>query len=269
MKEEGIKFETNSNIGEDISAKKLKKDFDAVILTVGAGQPRDLQVPGRELNGIYFAMEYLTKSNEYVAGDAKKSEIISAKNKNVLVIGGGDTGSDCIGTANRQGAKNVYQYEIMPKPQDWQEDNNPVWPEWPVILRTSSSHKEGAERDWAISTKKFNGTDKVESAEFARIEWKKEEGQRPSMEEIAGSEFALDVDLVFLAMGFVHVEHNKLVDDLKVELDQRGNIKTDHYATSVKGIYAAGDSDTGASLVVRAIGHGRNAAEEINNYLKK
>lgn len=268
MKNEGVQFETEVLIGEDISAKHLKKSYDAIVLTIGACQPRDLSVKGRELKGIYQSMEYLTKSNFFTAGLIKENEIISAKGKNVLVIGGGDTGSDCVGTANRQGAKNVKQFEILPKPINWENSHNPNWPLWPNILRTSSSHKEGCEREWCIETKEFKGKDTVEEVICKKVEWKLLEGSGRLVPcEIAMSEFIVKADLVFLAMGFLHPEHSKLVSDLNLELDGRGNINTNNYATSEKGIFAAGDAATGASLVVRCIYHGRSAASAINLYL--
>jgi glutamate synthase (NADPH/NADH) small chain len=268
---EGVVFETGVHIGEDISARYLDRTFNAVLVTMGAGEPRDLAVPGRGLEGINFAMEYLAQSNRKVAGILGSEKQISAKNKNVLVIGGGDTGSDCVGTANRQGAKKVFQFEIMPKPREWSDGSNPEWPNWPQILRTSSSHEEGCERDWNILTKSFTGRDvNVGRVYFVRVRWDApENGKGPKMVEIPGSEFSLDVDLVLLAMGFLHVSHNKLLDDFKVDYDGRGNIKTADYATSVDGVFAAGDSDTGASLVVRAIYHGREAARSIDGYLRK
>ncbi len=269
MKAEGIRFETDVVMGEDISARYLLRSFDAVVLTVGAGHPRDLPVPGRGFDGIHFAMDFLTRSNRYIGGEISEDDLISAKGKNVLVIGGGDTGSDCVGTSNRQGAKNVHQFEIMPKPKDWHESNNPEWPDWPMILRTSSSHEEGCEREWCITTKKFTGAGaRITKGHFARIEWKPKKSGGFIMKEIPGSEFTLDLDLVLLAMGFVHTEHNKLVDDFGVELDTRGNVKVDeNYASSVEGVFAAGDAHTGPSLVVRAINHGRIAAEGVSKYL--
>ena len=288
MKAEGVCFETDVNIGEDISARYLEKNYDAVLLTVGAREPRDLKIPGRELSGIYQALEYLMQSNRNVSGESTKGHVlphsdssgacsqtapclsINAADKSVLVIGGGDTGSDCVGTANRQGAKRIYQFEIMPKPLEWKQPFNPVWPEWPLILRTSSSHEEGCSRDWNITTKKFEGDGAVKKATFCRVEWKSPGPGKPSQPvEIPGSEFTLEVDLVFLAMGFVHLEHGRLITELNVALDGRGFIakKTGSYATSAPKIYVAGDADTGASLVVRAIYHGREAAKEINNFL--
>jgi glutamate synthase (NADPH/NADH) small chain len=271
MAAEGVNFETGVAIGEDLSIRYLQNKFDAVLITMGAGAPRNLPVPGRELKGVHFAMEYLGQSNKNVSGEFYDEDVINAKGKTVLVIGGGDTGSDCVGTANRQGAKKVYQFEIMPKPLEWNKAHNPNWPDWPSILRTSSSHKEGCERDWNITTIKFEGKNgSVNKGSFARVEWKSDPaGGRPQMVPVEGSEFDLKIDLVFLAMGFVHVEHNRIITDLNLELDGRGNIKTDgKYGTSIDGVFASGDAETGASLVVRAIAHGRKAADAVDEYLK-
>jgi len=270
MTEEGVRFETNVNVGENISADELRSTFDAIILTPGAGRARGLNIPGAELDGVHQAMEYLTHSNKYVAGLKKRDEIIWAENKSVVVIGGGDTGNDCVGTAVRQGAKEVYQFEILPKPREWDKPYNPDWPDWPKILRNSSSHEEGCHRDWSVSAKRFSGEGtKVERGEFVRVGWKEDaKGIGREMYEIAGSEFALDVDLVFLAMGFVHVEHGQLTNGLQVALDERGNIKAAQYATSVPGVFAAGDAMTGASLVARAMRHGREAASACHVYMQ-
>ena len=267
--EEGVTFETSVSIGDDLSAHYLMRAFDAVLVAMGAGEPRDLQVPGRGLEGIHFATEFLSLSNKSVSGTAVGIKTISAKNKNVLVIGGGDTGSDCVGTANRQGAKKVLQFEIMPRPREWSEPRNPEWPYWPQILRTSTSHEEGCERRWGILTKQFSGRDvHVERIHCVRVEWgSPADGRPPTMAEIPGSEFTLDIDLVLLAMGFTHVAHSKLLEDLKVGFDERGNLRTNNYATSVNGVFAAGDADIGSSLVVRAIFHGREAAKSINAFL--
>ncbi len=271
MVDEGINFETNVLVGEDISVRYLRRTYDIVLLTLGAGHPRDLQVPGRGLENIHFAMDYLTQSNRTVSGEATSEKPISAKDKTVLVIGGGDTGSDCVGTAIRQGVKKVYQYEILPKPLRWESPSNPSWPCWPDILRTSSSHEEGCEREWSILTKQFSGHDiHLTEGHFARIEWQtdKRTGQQ-KMVELPGSEFTLKLDLVLLAMGFLHAEHNRLTDELGVEFDENGNIKCREVCTtSADGVFVAGDAGTGASLVVRAINHGREAAKAINQYLK-
>jgi NADPH-dependent glutamate synthase beta subunit-like oxidoreductase len=272
MKAEGVRFETEVVIGEDISARYLRKSFDVILLTVGAGEPRDLDIPGRGLEGVYFAMEYLTRSSEAVNGEAPLPEAFSARDRSVLVIGGGDTGSDCVGTANRQKAKRVTQFEILDKPLEWKEPWNPSWPEWPLVLRTSSSHEEGVERQWGVLTESFVGSDRVEGVCCSRVRWvAPSPSERPVMEKIPGSEFRIDAELVLLAMGFLHPEHGRLVKELGVRCNARGNIETDPgggYATSVKRVFAAGDADTGASLVVRAIRHGREAAEEIDAYLK-
>jgi glutamate synthase (NADPH/NADH) small chain len=268
---EGVRFETGVVIGEDVSSRYLRRSFDAVLLALGAGEPRDLAVEGRGLAGIHFALEYLTLSNRLQTGETTPAEVISAKGKSVLVIGGGDTGSDCVGTANRQGANAVRQVEIMPKPPEWKDGTNPNWPFWPNILRTSSSHEEGCRRDWGIDTADFEGNgDRVRKANLVRVEWKTQPGGGPPRpERIAGSEFSVDADLVLLAMGFLHVRHTRLLEDLGVEYDARGNIKCDsRYATSAPGVFAAGDSHAGASLIVRSIFHGREAARSIGSYFK-
>jgi len=269
MLAEGVVFETGVNIGEDISLHYLRRKNDAILFAMGSGHPRDIPVPGRNFENIHFAMDFLGQSNRRVSGEI--ADGINAKGRVVLVIGGGDTGSDCIGTARRQGASRVYQYEIMPKPMVWNESWNPSWPNWPNILRTTSSHKEGCEREWNIETLSFEGKNKVVSGgNFRRIEWVPGmRGARPSTRAISGSDFRLDVDLVLLAMGFVHVEHSRALVDEGIEFDERGNIKTDGYHTNIEGFFAAGDAAVGASLVVRALNHGRLAAGEINQWLMK
>ena len=272
MELEGIEFETDVIIGEDLSVRYLKKTFDAILLAVGAGEPRNLDIPGRGFEGIYFAKDYLKKSNKYIAGELKEHQIINARDKIVAVIGGGDTGSDCVGTANRQGAKQVYQFEILPEPRIWKEDWNPEWPAWPTILRTSTSHEEGCKREWGILTKKFTGRDiKLERVNCAKVDWIKNEAtKKMKMVEVPGSDFTLNVDLVFLAMGFLHTEHNSLLKDMGIVFDGKGNININNsYATNVPGVFAAGDASLGSSLVVRAIYQGREAAKEIDQYLMK
>ncbi len=266
---EGIVFETGVTVGDDLSIRYLQKKFDAILFAMGAHVPRDLPVPGRDLDGIHFAMEFLGQSNRRVSGEAFDTPEITAEGKNVLVIGGGDTGSDCVGTSRRQGAANVYQYEIMPRPMTWDNPWNPSWPEWPEILRTSSSHKEGVERDWNIETLKFEGNNgRVNRGEFRRIEWVPgAKGARPSMKAVEKSGFTLDVDLVLLAMGFVHLEHSRAVNDPGIALDARGNILTKNFHANVDGFFAAGDAVTGSSLVVRAIHHGRLAARAVHEWL--
>ena len=270
MAAEGVKFRTDVEIGKDISARYLHKTYDVVLLTTGAGTPRDLSIPGREAKGIFFAMDYLTQSNMFIDSQLSEKEIISARDKVVLVIGGGDTGSDCVGTANRQGAKEIHQFEILAQPPEWNKSWNPKWPHWPDILRTSSSQEEGCLRQWGILTKSFNSKDgKLTSANFCRVEWDAgNDGKRPEMKEIKGSDFSLDVDLIFLAMGFIHVEQGQLLQELGVAYDTSGNIKiTSNYRTSVEGVFAAGDANKGASLIVQAIHEGRQAAKAINEYL--
>jgi glutamate synthase (NADPH/NADH) small chain len=270
MEAEGVRFETGVDIGEDISARYLRGTFDVILLAMGAGEPRDLPVPGRELSGVHFALDYLGRSNQFLAGEISESGLINARDRVVVVIGGGDTGSDCVGTANRQGAREVRQFEILPKPPEWNETWNPSWPAWPDILRTSSSHEEGCARDWSVTTQRFEGNNgRVARCHLARVEWKKDTAGPLKMETIAGSEFSLKADLVLLAMGFVHVKHGKIIEELGVEYDPRGNIRCNpDYSTSAKGVFAAGDANTGASLVVRSLFHGREAAKGIDAYLK-
>ncbi|MBU0650306.1 glutamate synthase subunit beta [bacterium] len=267
LKAEGIEFKTGVNVGIDISAKDLKKQFDVICLTGGSRQARDLNIPGRELDGIYFAMDYLTQSNKNVSGEKFDEQIINAKGKKVLVIGGGDTGSDCIGTANRQHADNIVQVEVMPKPTEERPVYQP-WPVYPNLLKITSSHLEGCERMWSVLTKKFVGKDgKLQKVECVKVEFVLENGKQ-IMKEIKGSEFEIEADMAILAIGFVHPEHNKLLEDLGVEYDQRGNVKTnDKYETSVQNVFSAGDMHKGQSLVVWAMQEGRNAAAEIDEIL--
>ena len=269
MQQEGVEFKTNVNIGKDISANYMKDNFDCILLCMGSGTPRELSVEGNTLEGVYYALEYLTQSTKYLSNNINEYEMINVKDKNVLVIGGGDTGSDCIGTANRQGARKVTQIEIMPKPRVWNESYNPSWPNYPSILRTSSSHIEGCVRDFNVNTKSFISKDgHVVGANCVRVEWVMNEKNRFVMEEINGSDFVIDADFVFLSMGFVHVEHSKLLADLGIMYDTKGNIQINtNYETNIKGIFAAGDAFSGASLVVRAINHGSQAAEAINEFL--
>jgi glutamate synthase (NADPH/NADH) small chain len=269
MREEGVAFETGVEIGEDISYRFLKSRFDAMLLTGGASQPRDLNVEGRELEGIYFAMDFLTQQNKRVSGEGIGDETpILAEGKNVMVIGGGDTGSDCVGTSIRHGAKSVIQFEIMPKPPPKRSDATP-WPLWPNMLRESSSHKEGCERRWSVSTKNFTGSGgSLSQLTCVEIDWvTPPEGGRPSPVEREGSEFTVDADMVLLAMGFVGPGHNRLVQDRNLELDGRGLIKRDeNRMTSEEGIFVAGDMARGASLVVRAIQDGKIAAQCLARY---
>ncbi|MBN2165557.1 MAG: glutamate synthase subunit beta [Marinilabiliaceae bacterium] len=269
--EEGIEFKTECNVGIDIKGKQLLTNYDAVVLTIGAMKPRDLTVEGRDLNGVHFAMEFLTQQNRIIRGfDFSKTERLSAKGKNVLVIGGGDTGSDCVGTSNRQKANHITQIEILPKPPANRAPGNP-WPYWPTVLKTSSSHEEGCDRKWSLSTKRFIGENgKLKQAELIEVKWDKDEKGQWIMKEIEGSNFTIDVDLALLSMGFVHAIHEGLVKELGLELDQRGNLKIDtQYKTSVDKVFAAGDAASGASLVVTSINNGRIAAENVHEYLTR
>lgn len=268
--EEGIVFKTNINVGVDILKDELNETFDAVLLAVGAEQPRDLPVEGRELDGVHFAMDFLTKQNKIVAGQIFTDEDrILAKDKNVLVIGGGDTGSDCVGTSIRQKAKSVTQIEILPKPPEKRELNNP-WPYWPDTLRTTSSHKEGCERRWSLNTKRFIGENgKLKQAEIVQVEWKKDETGRWKMIEIPGTNEIVDVELVLLSMGFTQPVHVGLLDNLGVDYDQRGNVVVnENKQTSIDKIFAAGDVEKGASLVVHAIQAGNIAAKNVDAFLR-
>ncbi len=269
MIEEGVKFQTNVNVGETISVEQLKEDFDAVVLCGGSTMPRDLPIPGRNLKGVHFAMDFLTQQNRRVAGKKVNAEEIWATGKNVVVIGGGDTGSDCVGTSNRHGAKSVTQIEILSKPPKDRTESMP-WPSWPMILRTSTSHEEGCERQWSIVTKEFIGDDQgnLKSLRIAEVEMKKAEpGKAPGFNEIEGSEKIIPCELVLLAMGFLHPQHTGLLDQLGVDYDERGNVKATRYQTSADKIFAAGDLRRGQSLVVWAISEGREAARAVDQYL--
>lgn len=269
MKAEGIEFKVNVEVGLDYSSDKLLEEYDAVCLTCGSTIPRDLEVKGRDLEGVYFAMDFLTQQNKR---NSKKSlegiNEIYVKDKKVLVIGGGDTGSDCIGTSVRQGAKEVYQYEIMPKAPTERDASMP-WPYFPKLFKTTTSHEEGCVREWNILTKEFIGENgKLKKVKLAKVEWVKDENGKYSMQEIPGSEFEQEVDVVLLAMGFLHTQRNGIVEELNLELDGRGNVKADKtYMTSKKGVFAAGDMRRGQSLVVWAVHEGREAARNIDKYL--
>jgi len=267
MRAEGVQFETDVTVGEDLSAKYLRRRFDAICLTMGACQPRDLTVAGRGLDGVHFAMEYLTQQNRYNAGELDDHEVpITATGKHVVVVGGGDTGSDCVGTAVRQRAESVTQIEILPEPPAGVNPQTP-WPQWPRILRTSTSHAEGCRRLWSIATKRLSGAGvHVNRVHTVKVDWNFA-GARPKMTEAPGGEVILDADFVLLALGFVHVVHAGLIEAIGLDLDQRGNIAVDGYMTSQEGVFAAGDAMAGASLVVRAIGAGREAAVAIDAWL--
>jgi|TARA_B100001093_G_scaffold190453_1_gene182997 glutamate synthase (NADPH/NADH) small chain len=266
LKKEGIKFKTNIDVGENYSIKELKK-FDAIVLCTGATIKRSLPIKGSDLNGIKQAMDFLKLQNQVVDKLKKTSSILNAKGKNVIVIGGGDTGSDCIGTSNRQGAKSVTNFEIMPKPSKSRSEENP-WPFWPFKLKTTSSHDEGIHREWSILTKEFVG-DKdgnVTGLKTIEVEWIKKEGERPQLKEIEGSEKLWPCDLVLLALGFTGHEKS-LVGQLKVLTDDRGQITTKNYQSNIPNIFSAGDMRRGQSLIVWAISEGREAAVQVDKFL--
>ncbi len=270
MRAEGVIFRPNTHVGVDIPIADLLEKYDAVVLAGGSEKPRDLNVPGRDLQGIHFAMEFLPQQNRRVAGDTIPPErSITATGKRVVVIGGGDTGSDCVGTSIRQGALSVVQLELLPKPPQ-KEEKLLTWPYWPQKLRTSTSHEEGCERMWSVNTKYFEGKDgQVKKLHGIKVEWSQDDNGRWQMKEIKGSEFELDADLVLLAMGFVHPVHEGMLKELGVELDPRGNVKADtkSYRTSIDKVFAAGDMRRGQSLVVWAIREGRQAARAVDEYL--
>ncbi|MEO8104018.1 MAG: glutamate synthase subunit beta, partial [Betaproteobacteria bacterium] len=269
MEAEGVQFRVNQHIGVDTPAEVLMQDFDAIVLSGGAEVPRDLPVPGRALEGIHFAMEFLPQQNKVVAGDKVAGQLM-VTGKHVVVIGGGDTGSDCVGTSNRQGARSVTQFELLPQPPE-QENKPLVWPYWPIKLRTSSSHEEGCERDWSVATKEFIGRNgKVEKLTAVRVEWK--DGK---MQEVPGSDFEMKADLVLLAMGFLGPVQKGLLAQfaaLGIEKDARSNVKADTegeraYRTANPKVFAAGDMRRGQSLVVWAIREGRQCARAVDEFL--
>ncbi|MDP2674932.1 MAG: glutamate synthase subunit beta [Dehalococcoidia bacterium] len=268
MEAEGVVFRPGVNVGGDIDARELTSQFDSVCLTGGATQPRDLDVPGRDLKGVYFAMEYLPLQNRRNEGDEIPDDVfITAKDKRVVILGGGDTGADCLGTVHRQGAREVLQYELLPRPPDERPENNP-WPLWPNIYRVSSAHEEGGVRDYSILTKRLSGENGVlKKLHAVRVEFISENG-RQSMRETPGTEFEVDVDLLLLAMGFLGPEKDGMLAQLGVEFTERGNVKADETKmTSVPGVFTAGDMTRGQSLIVWAIAEGREAARGIDRYL--
>ena len=268
--EEGVEFRTGVNVGQDFPVQRLLDEYDAVCLTCGSTEARDLPAPGRQLAGVHFAMEYLTQQNRLLAGQTiDPSERISAEGKRGVILGGGDTGADCLGTALRQGAEVVHQFELLSEPPEKRRSNNP-WPQWPMILRSSPAHEEGGVRDYDILTKSFTGRNgQLEQLHAVRLDWSQfDENGRPIMQEIEGSEFDVDTDLVLLAMGFLHPEHKGMVEDLALELDPRGNIKADeNKMTSRPGVFTGGDASRGQSLVVWAIAEGREMARGVDSYL--
>ncbi len=267
MKDEGVVFKTSCNIGVDIAIDKLLGEYDAIALCGGSTEARDLKIPGRELQGVHFAMEYLPQQNRVGAGD-KLREQITATGKKVVIIGGGDTGADCLGTAIRQGATEIHQFELLPRPPDQRAPNNP-WPQWSFIYRTSTAHEEGGIRDYSIATKRLTGEKgRLKKLHAVRLKWESSHGGPAAPVEIPGSEFELDVDLVLLAMGFLGPQKKGMIEQLGVKLDARGNVATDdNRMTSVSGVFAAGDMRRGQSLIVWAIAEGRQCARGVDQYL--
>jgi glutamate synthase (NADPH/NADH) small chain len=268
MAAEGVEFRPGVQVGRDVTAQAISAEFDAVVLSGGAEEPRDLPVPGRDLQGIHFAMDFLPQQNKVVAGDDVRDQIM-ATGRNVVIIGGGDTGSDCVGTSNRHGAASITQFELLPQPPE-QENKAMTWPYWPIKLRTSTSHEEGCDRDWAVATKRFEGRNgRVEKLVASRVEWRKDASGAMKMTEVPGSEFELSTDLVLLAMGFTGPSSTGLLEQFGVERDARSNVKanTDDYRTSVPGVFAAGDMRRGQSLVVWAIREGRQCARSVDEFL--
>jgi glutamate synthase (NADPH/NADH) small chain len=268
LQKEEIQFRTNANVGVNVPIEELRREFDAILLAGGATTPRDLKIPGRELRGIHFAMEYLTLQNRRCQGDVIPDEaFITANGKRVVIIGGGDTGADCLGTAHRHGALSVHQFELLPRPPDTRAGENP-WPQWPVIFRTSSAHEEGGTREFSVATTGFSGeSGQVTKLHAHRVEMTTDNG-RMSFKPIPGTEFEMEVDLVLLAMGFLGPDRNGLLDELGVTLTERGNVwRDEHWMTSVPGVFTAGDMQRGQSLIVWAIAEGRSAAHGIDRHL--
>jgi glutamate synthase (NADPH/NADH) small chain len=269
MQAEGVRFRPNSHIGDNVPVENLLRDSDAIVLACGSEKPRDLEIPGREAAGTHFAMDFLVQQNRRVSGEAFIGDEILATGKHVIVIGGGDTGADCVGTSNRQGAASVTQLEILPRPPE-HEDKLLTWPNWPLKLRTSTSHHEGCERDWSVATRSIQSENGVITGlELVRLEWNQDETGQWQMSEIEGSEFTIEADLILLAMGFVHPVHEGLLTQLGAELDQRGNVQASEsdYQTSIGKVFACGDARRGQSLVVWAIREGRQAARSVDRYL--
>ncbi|MGH8246088.1 MAG: glutamate synthase subunit beta, partial [Gammaproteobacteria bacterium] len=269
MEQEGVTFRTGVNVGVDLPAGRLRSEFDAIVLAGGAGWPRDLQVPGRDLNGIHYAVEYLTLSNRRTEGDEiPEADFISAHGKRVVIIGGGDTGADCLGTVHRQGALSVHQFEVLPKPPDNRTADNP-WPQWPNVFRVSTAHEEGGERVFSVSTQRFTGDDqgRVKKLHGNKVELVRQNGKM-SFEPVPNSEFEMDVDLVLLAMGFLGPVREGLLSDFGVKLSERGTVGRDErWMTNVPGVFTAGDMQRGQSLIVWAIAEGRSAARGVDLFL--
>lgn len=269
LEQEGIIFRTNAHVGVNVSAKFLREEFDALLICGGASAPRDLSIPGRDFKGVHYAMDFLSQQNKRVAGDRIFSGEITAQGKKVLVIGGGDTGSDCVGTSNRQGAKSVTQIELLAKPPHSRNTETNPWPHWPMVLNTSSSHEEGADRQWAILTKEFVGDhmNRLTGLKVVEIEWTISANGKTGFHEREHTERIIPCDLALLAIGFTGAEKGGLVEELQLTLDERGNIRTENYMTVQAGVFAAGDIRRGQSLVVWAISEGREAARKADEWL--
>jgi glutamate synthase (NADPH/NADH) small chain len=270
MEEEGVVFTCNTNVGVDLTVNDLLREFQAIVLAGGSTIPRDLEAPGRELKGIYFAMDFLKQQNKRVSNLKVEGEDVFATKKNVVVIGGGDTGSDCVGTSNRHKAASVTQFELLPKPPEYRTDYMP-WPSYPMILKHTSSHEEGADRKWAIATKEFIGDEKgnLKALKIVELEWQIIDGRHAKFVEVPGSEKEIPCELALLAMGFIHPQHEGLVKDLELELDDRGNVRATekNYQSNISKIFVAGDMRRGQSLVVWAISEGRECARKVDEFL--
>jgi glutamate synthase (NADPH/NADH) small chain len=271
MEEEGIQFKCQANVGVNIGINDLLREFHAIVLAGGSTIPRDLNIPGRGLKGVEFAMDFLKQQNKRVSGREPGAEDILATGKNIVIIGGGDTGSDCVGTSIRQGAKSVTQFEVLPKPPASRTDQMP-WPTYPMLLKSSSSHEEGCERQWTIATKEFIGDQNgnLKALRTASLEWKNsEDGRPPQFTEIPGSETEIPCELALLAMGFVHPQHEGVINQLEIELDNRGNVRASEkeFQTNISKIFSAGDMRRGQSLVVWAISEGRECAKKVDEWL--
>ncbi|MEA2367871.1 MAG: glutamate synthase small chain [Thermoleophilaceae bacterium] len=263
LEAEGIEMRTGVNVGVDVTGDELREQFDAIVISTGSTVPRDLPVPGRELDGVHFAMEYLEQRNRFVAGDAAPPKPISAAGKHVVIIGGGDTGADCLGNSHRERPASVTQFELLPEPPPERPDDRTPWPQWPLVLRTSGAHEEGGDRVYSVMTTHLSGEDgRVKELHFHEV------GPPPSFDKIEGSERTIPADLVLLAMGFLHPQHEGLVEQLGVELDSRGNVSDENFASSVPGVFACGDARRGQSLIVWAIAEGREAARSCDEYLQ-
>jgi glutamate synthase (NADPH/NADH) small chain len=270
MEEEGVIFKCNANVGVNVSISDLLREYQAIVLTGGSTIPRDLNIPGRNLKGVHFAMEFLKQQNQRVAGKQLSEKEILATGKNVVVIGGGDTGSDCVGTSNRHKAASITQFELLPKPPEDRTNYMP-WPTYPMLLKTTSSHEEGCERKWAVATKEFIGDEKgnLKAIIMVDLEWKIVDNKAAQFVEIKGSERKVPCELALLAMGFVHPQHEGLIGELEVELDERGNVRASekNYQSNISRIFTAGDMRRGQSLVVWAIKEGRDCAQKVDEFL--